>query len=148
MYRSTMTEEKALENFSKKVDCSQCVFGQFAAQLGLEEKEAMDIANLFGGGMMHGNVCGAVTGALMAIGLKCGQLDGTYYENKEAAIQMKNEFEEAFTDEFGTLICSEMLGKKIPEEFPQAVQEGKTKTVCAPAVTLACNILEELFNRQ
>ena len=50
-------------------NCAQSVLLPFAEDLGLSEEKAYDIAAHFGGGMKMGSVCGAVTGALMALGL-------------------------------------------------------------------------------
>ena len=50
-------------------NCAQSVLLPFAEDLGLSEEKAFQIASHFGGGMKMGSVCGAVTGALMALGL-------------------------------------------------------------------------------
>ena len=65
--------EKANDLFAKKFHCSQAVFAAFAEELGLTEEQALKIGACFGSGMRKGEVCGACTGALMAIGLKYGQ---------------------------------------------------------------------------
>ncbi len=36
---------------------------------------ANKVSACFGGGMMHGDTCGAFTGAIMAVGLKYGHWD-------------------------------------------------------------------------
>lgn len=65
--------ERAVACFKEGFSCSQAVFSTFAPQLGLECELALKVAGLFGGGMGRlGEVCGAVTGALMALGLKYG----------------------------------------------------------------------------
>ena len=65
-----MTEEKA---YAKLVDdcydCAQTVFSHFAEELGLDEETALKISAGFGGGMHKGDMCGTVTGGLMALGL-------------------------------------------------------------------------------
>ena len=51
--------------------CSQAVFSTLAPEFGINEENALKISSAFGGGMMrHGEVCGAVTGSLMTLGLK------------------------------------------------------------------------------
>lgn len=65
--------EKANKYFSEKYHCSQAVLGAFANELGLTETQALKLGGCFGGGMCKGEVCGAVTGALMALGLRYGQ---------------------------------------------------------------------------
>ncbi len=50
-------------------NCAQSVLLPFAEALGLDAKQAKDSAALLGGGMQMGSVCGALSGALMALGL-------------------------------------------------------------------------------
>lgn len=65
--------EKAYELFEMKFHCSQAIFAASAEKLGITEKQALKIGACFGSGMRKGEVCGACTGALMALGLKYGQ---------------------------------------------------------------------------
>ena len=50
-------------------NCAQAVLIPFAAEMGITEAQAEAIAAHFGSGMRHGSTCGAITGALMALGL-------------------------------------------------------------------------------
>ena len=50
-------------------NCAQSVLLPFTEEAGLTEEQAMKIAANFGLGMKMGSVCGAVTGALMILGL-------------------------------------------------------------------------------
>ena len=68
-----MKIEKAKDLFARKFHCSQAVFAAFAQELGITEEQALKIGACFGSGMRKGEVCGACTGALMALGLKFGQ---------------------------------------------------------------------------
>ena len=68
-----MTEEMAAAKlFEDCYDCAQTVFSHFAEELGLDEETALKISAGFGGGMHKGDMCGTVTGGLMALGLKYG----------------------------------------------------------------------------
>ena len=67
-----MIEESMIrKKFIKGYDCSQVVLSYFAERLGITEEMANKVSACFGGGMMHGDTCGAFTGAIMAVGLKC-----------------------------------------------------------------------------
>ncbi len=78
--------ERAIAYFKEGFNCSQAVFAAFAPQSGLEREMALRIAGTFGGGMGRlGEVCGAVTGALMALGLQYGCTDAQNAEGKEEA---------------------------------------------------------------
>lgn len=65
-------KEKALNYFSQKFNCSQAVLSTFAEELGISEELALKIGTEFGGGARRGELCGAVSGALMVLGLKYG----------------------------------------------------------------------------
>ena len=57
-------------------NCAQAIFATYGPQIGLENidyESCMKIASAFGGGInLTGNVCGAITGTLMTLGLKYG----------------------------------------------------------------------------
>ena len=50
-------------------NCAQSVLLAFASEYDIPEKELYDLSVHFGGGMKMGGTCGALTGALMALGL-------------------------------------------------------------------------------
>lgn len=59
-------------------NCCQAVLMSFAGDVGLTEEQAFKVASHFGSGMRHGSTCGAITGALMALGmLGCGEEKAT-----------------------------------------------------------------------
>ena len=66
-------KEKALNYFSQKMHCSQSIIAAFAEECGITEAQALKLGSCFGGGMRKGEVCGAVTGALMVLGLLYGK---------------------------------------------------------------------------
>lgn len=70
---SKMDEVRALrEDPDVHYNCAQAVLIPFAEERGLDRKTAYALAESFGGGMRVGATCGALTGALMALGLNGG----------------------------------------------------------------------------
>ncbi|MGE1061362.1 C-GCAxxG-C-C family protein [Megasphaera paucivorans] len=49
-------------------NCTQSLLVAFAAEMGMEAEEAKKMGSFFGGGMLHGSVCGALSGTLMILG--------------------------------------------------------------------------------
>lgn len=98
--------EKSLELFAQKFHCSQAVLAAFAEELGLNEKQALKLGACFGGGMCNGEVCGACTGALMALGLKFGQCEIGDVDSKTKTNDITVKFLEAFKKKT-VLICAE-----------------------------------------
>ncbi len=79
-------------------NCAQSVLVTFAAEMGLTEQQAYDLGAHFGSGMRHGGTCGALTGALMVLGM-AGKGEGKTASDLVA--QMRREH--------GALECAELL---------------------------------------
>ena len=67
IYLDRSKELRALE--TPHYNCAQGVLVPFAEKFGVNEEQAYKIASNFAKGMKMGSVCGAVTGALMVLGL-------------------------------------------------------------------------------
>ena len=140
-------EEKALNIFEDKFNCSQAVLGAFAEELGLSEEQAMKVALCFSAGARKGEVCGAVSGAIMVLGLRYGELGDAEAESKALSYQKTGEFMEKFKSENGSYICKEILGCDI------STDEGRTYAgenncfyeICPGMVKSAVNILEKII---
>lgn len=146
-----METKQITEEFIKGYDCSQVVLRYFAGKLGLSEDEANRVAAGFGGGMMLGSVCGAYTGALMALGLKYGHSneDGLL-EQKNVMLAKMGELKEKFTEEFGTMECKELIGYdlSVPEELKGALDSGKLLDYCPGLVEKVIQITEGIIDKE
>lgn len=140
--------EKAEEYFCNNFNCSQAVFTTFAAEMGLDEEVALRIATQFGGGARKGEMCGAVSGALMALGLKYGHCHAEDAEEKGKAYQIAEDFMNRFTVEKGTVVCRELLGYDVSKaEDMQKIKElNLFKTVCPEMIRCATLIVEQMMN--
>ncbi|MEE1124520.1 MAG: C-GCAxxG-C-C family protein [Acutalibacteraceae bacterium] len=140
--------ELAKHYFEQKFHCSQSVLVAFAEELGLSEEQALKLGACFGGGMCKGEVCGACTGALMALGLKYGQTAVDDLESRKKTNDITVRFMELFKKENGSYICKELLGCDL------ATAEGKQYALdnklfvefCPKMVESATRIAEKLLN--
>jgi C_GCAxxG_C_C family probable redox protein len=141
----TMDEvERALERFSQGYNCAQAVFSAFTPGSGLPEEAALKIAASFGGGISRtGGECGAVTGALMALGLRSGNTDAQDKEAKEQDYLRAQAFLEAFRQRHGSVLCRGLLGEDIsrPEGLQAARAQNLFKERCPALVRSAAEIL-------
>jgi len=136
----TTPVERALSCFGQNFNCSQAVFSAFAPLYGIDEKTALKLASPFGGGFARqGHVCGAVTGALLAIGLARGT-EGP--AGKGDIYRLGQEFLHRFETEHGSLLCRTLIACDIstPEGYQQAVERGIFKTICPDLVRNAVEI--------
>ena len=132
----------------RKSNCAQSVFRVFAEDLGLEEKLALMISQGFGGGMGHtGNVCGAVTGAYMALGLANPASKENPRQSVEKTYALVSEFERRFKKLHGSVNCSKLLGYDLskPEKVVEAREKGLFTTMCPVFVADAVKIAEDLL---
>ena len=91
--------------------------------------------------MRQAEVCGACTGALMAIGLKYG-------EDKKTCDRLSNRFFEEFRKENGSFICRDLLECDIstPEGVKYALDNNLFKEFCPKMVASAVKITEKIFD--
>ena len=139
--------QKAKSRFENGYACSQAVLSTLSPELGLDEEAAFKVAAAFGGGMMrHGEVCGAVTGALMALGLKFGSATE---DDEEAVRNASQELMRRFEEEKGSLLCRELLGYRliVPEELTQARESGVFQSRCPFFVERATELAKEIIER-
>ncbi len=134
--------------FNQGFNCSQAVLSTYCESLGLDKTTALKLSCAFGGGMGRiGETCGAVTGALMLIGLKYGKCKAGDNESKEKTYQLVQKFADSFKAEFGSVRCKDILKFDISkqEEHDQARDSGVFKTVCPNLVKRAVEIVEDIL---
>ena len=138
----------AVQIFKEGYNCAQSVLSAYAAQLKLNREEALKLTAPFGGGIGYlGEVCGAVSGALMAIGLRYGEVDITNSEIKERPYKVARQFMEIFKETNGSLLCRNLIGIDIstPEGLGKAREEGVFSDICPELVRSAAQIVEDLL---
>ncbi len=140
--------DEALNAFQSGFTCSAAVFSAFSEDLGLDTGTARKIACGFGGGISKtGNICGAVSGAVMVIGLKYGKM----LQGDDAATDktrtMVREFIREFTARNGSVNCTDLLGLNLgnPDEYAKARDNRLFATLCPALVSDAVTILETLL---
>jgi len=133
---------------SRKANCAQATFTAFSDEMGMSKKLALSVSQGFGGGMGHtGSVCGAVTGAYMALGLANPASEETPRQNIEKTYALMDEFNKKFKALHGSTNCTELTGYDLgkPEEMVKAREEGVFAAKCPVFVRDAVEIVESLL---
>jgi C_GCAxxG_C_C family probable redox protein len=141
-------KEKAVKLFESGFSCSQAVLCAYADLFGLDEKYALKVAGGFGAGIGGtANLCGAVSGAIMVLGLKYSSTDSEDKEKKAKNYQIAKSLMEEFEKEKGTLLCKELLGYdiSIPEIKEKVKNTDIFKQVCPNCVAKVTEILEKML---
>jgi C_GCAxxG_C_C family probable redox protein len=138
----------ARDRFSKGFNCSQSVFSAYASQLGIDSESALKLASPFGGGVAHqGNVCGAVTGALMALGLARGSASFEK-DKKDETYRIAEDFIKRFRELHDTVLCHELIGYDIstPEGLQNAREQNVFASACPVYVKDAAELVAEFLD--
>jgi len=140
--------EKGLKNFQSGLNCAQSVL--LALYQHIEPRAQNDlipkIASAFGGGIGRcGSVCGALSGSIMAVGIKYGsnEVDREKLMKLYAhAAKLYKQFE----NEHGTTMCRDLVKYDLsnPEEAAKARQEKVFEKVCVNFLKTAITSFLEL----
>ena len=126
-------------------NCSQSVGVAFCDVTGLDRAFAARMASSFGGGMgRQREVCGAVSGMLMVLGLLYG------YDTPGDDVSKKRQYQDIhalcgrFREEVGSIVCREILKNPPSDPTPSPrTAEYYAKRPCARMVMTAARILDE-----
>jgi C_GCAxxG_C_C family probable redox protein len=141
--------KKTLACFKEGFNCTQAMLSTYGTQFGLDRENAVKIARAFGSGMGMGETCGAVTGALMVIGLKHARLKSSLF-SKDRTEDIAREFVARFKARNGTTVCRELLGCDVSsfEGLKAAKKEKHFKKRCPKFVQDAAEILEDILEEE
>lgn len=115
--------------------------------LGIQEPVIPRVATAFGGGIAGvGSVCGAVVGAVMAIGLKHGRADASERDTK--AYALTRELCQRFEAAMGALECRSLTQMDLStREGVKAFYASDVPVqVCRPAVGTAYELAIEVLS--
>lgn len=108
---------RALENFDSGYNCAESVLMAISEYLNMPKDRSLPrIATGFGGGIArNGNLCGALTGGIMAIGLALGRNDNQ--GSRDPCYPAVDRLFNSFAEKFGSSQCRDLIGVdlKTPE---------------------------------
>lgn len=140
--------EQAVSCFDQGFSCSQAILATYSTEFGIDYITSLKLAEGFGGGIAgKGHICGAVSGAIMVLGLKYGRTNASDRESKTKTNNLIREFIKRFELRNGSIQCRDIIGCEIdtPEKREVAREKGIFSTVCRKVVQDSAEILEELI---
>ncbi len=114
---------------------------------GVDRDAALRAACAFGGGIARtGSICGAVSGALIAIGLRYGRTRVEDEAAREKTYEVALELLGRFRQEHGSDMCRELLGVDIgtAEGREAAIKGGLFRSRCPELVRSAAHLVSTL----
>jgi C_GCAxxG_C_C family probable redox protein len=145
-----MSDKSAIaeEMFAKGYNCAQSVFYAFREELGLDADTALKIACGLGAGMgRKEEVCGAVTGGILVLGMLHGRGSKGKQKSTELTYQKTQELMERFAGKHGSYICRRLLnGCDLTTKAGNSKFKEKDmrNTVCKGCIQSAVAILEKI----
>jgi C_GCAxxG_C_C family probable redox protein len=137
--------EVAVEKFLSGYNCAQSILHAFGPDLGLDSETALKVATGLGGGIGgRGEVCGAVTGGILALGLKYGRGEKAEKSVAQLAYQKTEELMAAFERAHGSCMCRTLLcgcDLRTPDGMKRFREEDLHHKVCVGCVRTVCEIL-------
>ncbi|MDD2229674.1 MAG: C-GCAxxG-C-C family protein [Candidatus Cloacimonetes bacterium] len=133
--------DKALATRAEGFNCAQAVVSSFTEETGIDEKTAKKISSCFGGGMRMGATCGALTGALMVLGLNKGF--SQYSPERKADIELECiNLISSWKAEIGSTDCKDILGIDVsdPEQRAQGKADGVFDKHCPACIETAVRL--------
>jgi C_GCAxxG_C_C family probable redox protein len=141
--------EKAATRFLEGYNCAQSVLLTMFEHWNGENELIPKIATAFGGGIGRcGSVCGALTGGVMALGIKYGTNEPSL-EKRLKVYKLAQKFLERFEKHHGSVMCRELIGYdlSVPEELEKARRARIFEEKCVNFVKEAVETLIELTER-
>jgi len=138
--------EKAAKNFSEGYNCAQSVLLTMFEYWNGKSELVPKIATGFGGGIGRcGSVCGALTGGVMALGIRCGTNEPVL-EKRLKAYESARKLYKHFEKQHGTVLCRELIGYDLsnPKELEKARKSKVFEEKCANYIETVVEALLEI----
>lgn len=144
-------EELARQYFNSGYNCAESVTLAVCRESGYSESETIKfiprMATGFGGGLArNGNICGALSGAIMALGLALGRDNSQ--QSRDPCYPAADQFYNEFVERFGHFSCRELTGLDMKNEqdrkkYTDAVHHDRCNPIVAWSALRAMEIIGE-----
>jgi len=138
--------ERAITKFSEGYNCAQSVLGTAFEHWNGKSELVPKIATGFGGGIGRcGSVCGALTGGVMAIGVKYGT-NKSSIEKRLKVYELSRKLYRQFELRHGSVNCRELIKYDLsnPKEFEEARAAKISEKKCHNFIKTVMEFLENL----
>ena len=147
---SAKKSQVAVEKFLSGYNCAQSILYAFGPDLGLDGETALKVATGLGAGMARrGEICGAVTGGILALGLKYGRGQQQDRAVTEEAYRKTEELMAGFEKRHGSCACRVLVegcDLRTPEGRERFIQRDLLHKTCAKCVETAAEVLTEILD--
>ena len=136
-------QKRAVELFDEGFNCAQSVIVPFVDALPVDASTALRMAGGFGHGLRVGEVCGAISGAAMVLGLRDGTDEPGDMAAKNACNAQTLELMRTLTATLGSCHCHTLIEDEALIARGSLTCPGCTRRACAAVIETAVAALEE-----
>ena len=144
-------KELAMNYFKDGYNCAQSVVLAFEDIVPIEKNELTKLASSFGAGMGRlREVCGAVSGMFIVVGLLYGYDEPKAGQKKEEHYERIQKLAKKFEDKNGSIVCRNLLGLNVQHDSPKPearTSEYYKERPCMELVGDAAEILDEFLEK-
>jgi C_GCAxxG_C_C family probable redox protein len=140
--------DEAVALFKQGFNCSQAVLAVFGPDYGLDQGTATRVAQGFGAGVARtDDICGAVSGAIMVIGLRYGGAWADDSAAREKTYTAVEEFIRDFTQRNNAVAYTALLGYNLsdPHQYAEAKELKVFPARCPGFVREAVELVEKVI---
>jgi C_GCAxxG_C_C family probable redox protein len=130
--------------------CSEAVLLALSESMGVESELIPRVATGFAAGVARtGNVCGALSGAIMGVGLRYGR-DAPTTEPYRRPYWYSRGLAEAFEEAYGSVTCLGVLGLDIddPDDYRRYTEEDMWATKCREIIKTATGLAYDFLQTE
>jgi len=147
-----MLAQRVKAIMSKSHNCAQSTFYALSEQFGLGGDDVLKALTPLPGLAERGETCGAVTGALMAMGLIYGRDNLEDWKKYRSSLVPTNTFCQKFQEELGSSLCCQIQERAFgkcynlmdPEQLKD-FQRADATSRCTRVVQKACRIAADII---
>ena len=140
-----MSKAEVAVKYFESYNCAQSMLTAYAEDFNLEKETALQMAVGFGGGIGRlQETCGAVSAAVMLLGLASGFKEEDSRPKINEVYETVRRFVDDFTRQYGTIKCRDLLNCDLSsEEGQKYFKEHNLKENCRNYVRLCCELLDK-----
>ncbi len=138
----------AINKFKDGYNCAQSVIFSYADKTNISKDTALKISNGFGGGIGRmGEICGAISGAIMVLGLVYGRGENEEKNKQDDTYLKVRELIEKFKQKYGFIDCKKLIDgcNLLTEEGQERFKSEKMAEKCVDYISYIIDILDEII---
>ncbi|MBQ5739454.1 MAG: C_GCAxxG_C_C family protein [Oscillospiraceae bacterium] len=136
--------EIALKKHAEGFNCCASVLFAYQDKTKMSDELCYGVSSGLGGGFRTGSICGAVSGAVIVLGILHPHNEQTGAEGKTSNMKLTQEFQRRYAEREGAVDCRDLKPVPAKHEVPF---EGREMKNCDHYILAAVELLDEMIEK-